>query len=129
MTTRHQRDLYLQRIYGISADDFDVLVADAGNRCPLCLKPFKGTPVVDHDHRTGIVRGVLCTFCNHRLIGRHRDPLVFERAAAYLANPPAVRTLGAVIVPKKRPKNGPKASTRASSRTTMDSRTTAQEAK
>lgn len=88
------RDAYLRRTYDITEDEFDSLVEDADGRCPICLKPFASTPVVDHDHRTKVVRGVLCTHCNYRVVGRHRDPGVFERAARYLADPPAVRVLG-----------------------------------
>jgi hypothetical protein len=36
--------------------------------CPLCLKSMKGTkgkkPALDHDHRTGYIRDVLCLNCN-----------------------------------------------------------------
>jgi hypothetical protein len=44
---------------------------------------------VDHDHRTGEVRGLLCSTCN-RLIGFFRDdPVTLFRLALYLINPPA----------------------------------------
>lgn len=112
--TRDERDRYLLRTYGITVVEFDCIVAATGNRCPICTKPFTGTPVVDHDHRTGVVRGVLCSHCNHRVLGRHRDPLVFERTAAYLRRPTAVGVLGEErIVPKKSPR---KRSTTSASR-------------
>ena len=97
---RADRNRYLLRTYGITIDEFDAIVEAAGGCCPLCTKPFKGTPVVDH--RTGAVRGVLCTFCNHRVLGRHRDPELFARTAEYLLDPPADRVLGEQrIVPTK----------------------------
>lgn len=111
------RDRYLRRVYGITEDEFEALVADAGNRCPVCLKPFTKTPVVDHDHKTGVVRGVLCVACNYRVIGRHRDHAVFGRASEYLRRPPATRVLGGErTVPKK---SRPVSRQRASSRGTV----------
>jgi hypothetical protein len=96
-----QRDAYLRRTYGITLEEFDALVEASGGRCPLCLKP-PSTWVVDHDHKTKRVRGVLCVFCNHRVIGRHRDPELFDRAAEYLRNPPVDRVLGERKAPTRK---------------------------
>ena len=43
------------------------LITDQGNECPLCsrnLKKMIKTPAVDHCHKTGFIRGVLCLNCN-----------------------------------------------------------------
>jgi hypothetical protein len=79
-----------------------------GNGCWICKK----TPeqegrnlAVDHAHGgslfvpKGMVRGLLCTYCNQKLIGRHKDPLLFARAAKYLR-----RHLPYKAPPKKRKK-------------------------
>src|SRR5262245_35888094 len=53
----------LQR-YGITFSDRDELIERQGNKCALC----SGDPrVVDHDHRTGKIRGILCYSCNLKL--------------------------------------------------------------
>ena len=48
---------------------------DAQNGCcAICLKPesyFKRRLAVDHNHKTGKVRGLLCFRCNKFLVGRH----------------------------------------------------------
>uniref|UniRef100_A0AB74UK16 Endonuclease VII n=1 Tax=Aeromonas phage vB_AdhaP_MF TaxID=3367373 RepID=A0AB74UK16_9CAUD len=44
------------------------LMRAPGATCPLCTKPFAGMEsknvVVDHDHNTGQIRGILCRGCN-----------------------------------------------------------------
>lgn len=73
-----RRDSYLRRTYGLGLEDYNRILEDQGGGCAVCGK----TPeeegrnlAVDHDHDTGAVRGILCTACNHRLVGRHRRGL------------------------------------------------------
>jgi len=51
------------------------LFAKQGGRCAICRKwPTKKPLCVDHDHKTGKVRGLLCASCNIRLGHWHDKP-------------------------------------------------------
>lgn len=86
----------IKRIYGLTKEQYDEL--NTGS-CPVCLRAFDDLvrPVVDHDHSTGHVRGLLCFYCNHRVVGRHRDADLIRRVADYLSRPSK-----GWIVPKKK---------------------------
>lgn len=67
---------------------FDVMLAEQDGKCGICARPFtfnrRHDALVDHDHRTGKVRGLLCNSCNTGL-GKMGDSIVgLERAIAYL---------------------------------------------
>lgn len=83
---RKMRDLYYRRTFGISADDFDALVAEQGGGCAICgCVPERAASLhVDHDHLTGAIRGILCIGCNQGLGQFRDDPDLLERAAAYI---------------------------------------------
>lgn len=71
------------KVYGITKEQYAEL--DEGS-CPICLRDFDDDvkPVVDHDHISGHVRGILCRYCNHRRLGRNRDAAMLRRMADYL---------------------------------------------
>ncbi len=76
----------LKRKYGMTPEDFDRMLLAQGGVCAICRKINVGgrTLVVDHDHQSGQVRGLLCTPCN-TLIGRWSDsPSAALRAHDYL---------------------------------------------
>jgi len=51
--------------YGLTQETFDAMLARQGGGCALCNAPAATTRiVVDHDHQTGRVRGLLCVSCN-----------------------------------------------------------------
>ena len=57
----------LKRFYGISLDAFNSMMAQQEGKCAICHNPFgkgRAGPHVDHDHGTGLVRGLLCRGCN-----------------------------------------------------------------
>lgn len=84
---RRQRDAYYRRTYGLSADEADEILAAQNGRCAICCRPAPdrlGSMHLDHDHRTGAIRGFLCVDCNHGL-GKLRDsPDLLLRALVYL---------------------------------------------
>lgn len=55
--------------YGITPDQYVLMMESQNYSCAICGKKF-GTstqmdgPCVDHDHTTGVVRGLLCRRCN-----------------------------------------------------------------
>ena len=84
------RKSHLKRTYGITDDDYWGLLEFQGRGCAICgTQPKTKHLHVDHDHKTGKVRGLLCNSCNGRLLPvlEHHP----ERAAAafeYLKAPP-----------------------------------------
>lgn len=64
---RLARKSMLKRKYHITFEQFDRILVSQGGCCALCktINPGgKGTWHVDHDHKTGVVRGLLCIACN-----------------------------------------------------------------
>lgn len=53
------------------------------NLCKICSKIMK-MPHVDHDHKTGIVRGLLCQMCNVAIAMFSDNPETLYRAIEYL---------------------------------------------
>ena len=84
-----KRDSRLRRTFGITAAEYDAILASQGGGCAICgsgVGDGRGHRLhVDHDHDTGEVRGILCASCNLG-IGKFLDsPELLRRAADYLA--------------------------------------------
>jgi len=52
--------------HGIPWSDWGKILADSMEVCAICEEPFVRI-AIDHDHETGIVRGLLCFSCNSGL--------------------------------------------------------------
>ena len=83
-----KRISHLQRMYGFSPEEAKIISAKcAANRCEICRNPPTGKILhVDHDHKTGKFRGLLCSNCNTGIGLLKDDPDLLIRAAAYLKN-------------------------------------------
>ncbi len=80
----------IKYIYGIGKEEYLRLVSETGGMCRICggelifkrLKP--NSAVVDHCHKSGKVRGVICHKCNV-ILGNSNDSVeVLENAIVYL---------------------------------------------
>lgn len=76
----------LMRSYGITLEVYNKMFEDQKGVCMTCHKPQRGKRplVVDHDHGTGKVRGLLCYGCN-RLMVLLDNPELLASATAYKA--------------------------------------------
>lgn len=78
-------------MYRITRAQFNAMSADQGGLCAICKQPPSGNGpqavlAVDHDHDSGMIRGLLCSPCNMAL-GLFRDnPDVLAAAIRYLAD-------------------------------------------
>ena len=54
----------LKREYGLTLEQFDVMLKQQNNKCYICGKEFAKQACIDHNHETGNVRKLLCHDCN-----------------------------------------------------------------
>lgn len=60
----NNRNRTVRSRYGISNEQFSEMFKRQNGRCAICKKKSIKQLCVDHDHNTGIVRGLLCHKCN-----------------------------------------------------------------
>lgn len=99
---------HIERTYGLTAEEYDALLVQQGGRCAICRsRPKSKRLAVDHNHKTGEVRGLLCSRCNHDLMGSAWDSLNLAAALWHYLNTPP--TGGHWMPPEDRPPLGPSA--------------------
>lgn len=84
----------LKKLYGISKRGYAELFAAQDGRCAICEKQettvIRGKTLklaVDHCHKGGKIRGLLCKDCNQAIGLMKDDPKRLRRAIAYLTRP------------------------------------------
>jgi hypothetical protein len=100
-----QRQSYVLRKYGVTMSALDEMLVRQDGRCAICGKrwhecttakrsigddAFLRFLYVDHDHRTGKVRGILCNACNTAIGLFEEDPLRLITALRYLETKPGL---------------------------------------
>lgn len=71
-----------KKVYKITPDFFYKKIQECDNSCEVCGEPFglQKDIQVDHSHKSGLFRGLLCKHCNHGL-GHFFDDVKKMRAA------------------------------------------------
>jgi hypothetical protein len=82
-----QREYTLKKKYGITSKQYDEMLHEQDYKCYICQKhedKLDRSLAVDHCHKTGKVRGLLCGNCN-RFLGQINDDInTAERLVLYL---------------------------------------------
>lgn len=85
------RESAMQKKFGISLHEYGQMLLAQGGKCAICEKESGGTRhgetkalAVDHDHKTGKVRGLLCESCNQGIGKLQDDPEILRKAADYI---------------------------------------------
>lgn len=78
--------------YGITAADVERMLKEQSGRCAVCRRPPRGKGRnsilhIDHCHRSGKVRGLLCFNCNTGIGNLNDSPRLLKKALAYLEKP------------------------------------------
>lgn len=89
------RATQLRTKYGMSLEDYETLCAAQGRVCAICSLPetVRSSPNgvvdslrVDHDHKTGKIRGLLCSECNFGISKFKDRPSLMRKAIQYLVD-------------------------------------------
>jgi hypothetical protein len=88
---RKALNLDLMTAYGITVDQYEEMLNSQNGSCAICGKDNsqhkrKKRLFVDHCHKTGKVRGLLCCACNFGLGSFSDDPELCIKASEYLKN-------------------------------------------
>lgn len=97
------RKQHLEETYGLTLEEYDALLAAQGGKCAICKGTRTYNLQVDHCHKTGFTRGLLCKGCNKRLLPAARDDVNrLKSAILYLMEPPAHAVIGERVAPVHR---------------------------
>lgn len=82
----YSRDVHLKSRYGITSKDFNALFLLQNKCCAICTTQVisKRGFVVDHDHSTNKIRGILCDSCNKGLGSFLDNEEILSNAIKYL---------------------------------------------
>ncbi len=78
-----KRKAKLKHKYNLSIEQYNKMFIEQNGLCYLCNK-HECILCVDHNHKTGEIRKLLCRTCNSALGGFHDDIFLLEKAINYL---------------------------------------------
>lgn len=86
------KTIYLRDTFRLTPEQWLQLWEFQGGKCPICNRPLVKA-LTDHDHKTGLVRGLLCFRCNS-FYSEDVTVEFLQKWITYLLNPPASTALG-----------------------------------
>lgn len=83
--SREKHRVYeLMYYYGMTESEYNKLVLQQQGVCAICGTNKEGRLAVDHNHKTGNIRGLLCRPCNSAIGLFKESPTLLRKAASYL---------------------------------------------
>lgn len=82
-----RRKYELRSKFNMSVDDYFEMYEEQDGRCKICYDrqhSYRAHLAIDHCHKTGIIRGLLCNSCNVGIGNLKDSPKVLKRAIAYI---------------------------------------------
>ena len=88
---KQAHDCIVSKVYGIERGQYAVMLKAQKGRCAICRRKETAMAygrvrrlAIDHNHKTGAVRGLLCAACNRGLEGFKDSPARLQAAIKYL---------------------------------------------
>ena len=83
--------VHVKKKYGLSKEQYYQMIEDQNSKCAICGVTFddndrKSSTCVDHDHKTGKVRALLCHNCNIGIAKFSESSIILQSAIDYLAS-------------------------------------------
>lgn len=76
---------HIKKAYGLTRQEYEYMLLSQQNTCAICVNNFKNcVSNIDHCHKTGKIRGILCNNCNLFLGKFKDDPILVLKSLYYL---------------------------------------------
>lgn len=76
--------LRIKKEYGLTKEDVENLFINQDGKCAICDFDISKKYHIDHCHKNGHVRGLLCSKCNHAIGLLKESEILFKKAAQYI---------------------------------------------
>jgi hypothetical protein len=102
---KYQKEYHMRKKYNLSLEDYNKMLAEQEHKCKLCgideVYSGKKGLVVDHNHKTGQIRSLLCGNCNTALGSFKENEKIILNAVDYLRSYSLISTQSNIISFKK----------------------------
>lgn len=82
-----RRGNHIKRSYGVTLEEYNQIFEKQGGLCAICKihqSMLSKSLFIDHNHETGVIRGLLCSNCNFMLGNAKDSSDILSKGIAYL---------------------------------------------